>query len=166
MIRQRRYAVTTARKRPRVEESKPSYKACVICDEKAPVTALTKPRDIESWTILLKAAEIQKFASILFYKDVKDVPDVSYHLECSKTFVHKKRLQRIEKQEAGPSSSHEYAHEPRTSREKGRASLSGRVYGEVCIFCEGTKYQKGSHSRERLYKAVELRCDRTLKTSA
>ena len=149
----------SARKRPRIEESKPSRKTCVICQETVPVAELNKPKDIQSWTTLLKAAEMQEFSPILFHKSCTD--DISYHLECRKTFVHKKRPQRLEAQEEIPSTSEEHSYEPRLSRDTARASLAGRVYAEICIVCEKTKYQKWSHSLEPLCKAVDLRCDTT-----
>ena len=156
----------SARKRPRIEESKLCSKTCVICQETVPVAELNKPKDIQSWTTLLKAAEMQKFSPILFYKSCTEVPDISYHLEYRKIFVHKKRLQRLKVQEEMHSASEEHSHEPRLSRDTARASLAGRVYGEICIFCKKTMYQKRSHSREPLCKAVDLRCDTTLKKTA
>ena len=45
------YAIWISQKATKVEQSKPSPKTCVTCYEKAPVTELTKPRNIQ-WYLL------------------------------------------------------------------------------------------------------------------
>ena len=53
------YGIRISQKAITVEQSKPSPKSCVICYEKAPVTELTKPRDVEwyLWTTIPRAVE-------------------------------------------------------------------------------------------------------------
>lgn len=41
-----------------------------------------------------------------------------------------------------------------------------RVYNPICIFCEKDKFLKGSKSREKLTKVVQLRADETLRKCA
>ena len=52
------YGILISRKALTVKQSKPSPKTCVICHEKAPVSELTKPTDVE-WYLLSHGHQFQ-----------------------------------------------------------------------------------------------------------
>ena len=136
--------------------------ACVICNVKSLVDDLTSPKDWDSWRSLLTAAEIQCCDELLKYKDKTEVPKVLYHLNCRKTFTHKKTLQRLQKEE-GPSCANKESLQAKIKRKRESKSTS-RVLDKVCIFCDKvSKYAKGSNTREPLCQSVDLRSDATVR---
>ena len=82
----------------RLKTEKITECSCIFCDEQD-VNNLTKPKDVESWKKLLKAACLQKYDKLTQFADESGIPDIEYHSECRKTFVHKKALSWIENQE-------------------------------------------------------------------
>ena len=134
---------------------------CIICGEHGLIEQFCKPKNQESWTNPLEAATLRQFEKLLHYKEHPGVPDIYYHLECRKSALSKiKKKQSLECLDDTSSESAQ-----RQSREK--SEISGRVYAEVCRFCERkTKYLKGTKSREKVTQSVDLRADTTIREAA
>ncbi|XP_053399793.1 uncharacterized protein LOC123523028 [Mercenaria mercenaria] len=145
-----------------------SSENCVICDTNGPCSDMLKPKDENSWKILLTAAEIRNHDKILQYRNSRSIPNIYYHIECRKLFTHKKELKRI--QDHASTSSNTYTNDRVSYKlRSGENSVhSGTLsVNETCIFCDKTsKYIKGTNTREILCKSVDLRSDITVRNAA
>lgn len=126
---------------------------------------------LESWNTLCDAAEIRHFDPItkLTRATLSAVPNVLYHRECRSGFTHNKELTRLQNLIRRPELVRTEGEqtEPRQSLRQLGTEEKARVYDKVCIFCEcKTKYVKGTHSRESLIQAVDLRADQTIRDIA
>ena len=127
---------------------------------------LVSPQSIDSWLTLLEAAKVRGHTSILEVNELLDeneVPKIFYHRRCRSLFTMKRDLEAL-KRKADESSTSSTDCLPKRSFK--RSSSEARVYNQICIFCDKDKFQKGSKTREKLTKAVQLRADQTLRKFA
>ena len=125
---------------------------------------LIKPANFDSWLTLLEAAKVRNNECILKLSELSsesmNVPEVWYHRQCRSLFTMKRDLEtlktRNEMASSAPGSSEDCSHSS-----KRRKISTSRVYEKVCIFCQKTRYVKGTHSREALILAVDLRSDKS-----
>ena len=90
-----------------------------------------------------------------------EVPQIVYHRYCRNVFT--ANLKRVLESKEEPSSE-EAVPDKRVRLE--RSSSESRVYKNKCIFCQKTKYKKGTNTLETLTQAQELRADKTLRERA
>jgi hypothetical protein len=154
-------SIPTKRARTKLEQ-------CTICAKKSPIAELTSPKDVNSWTTLLRAAEIQGFIPITnLCEHIEDgeIPSVYYHRQCRSTFTLKKTLDAIVSKDAGLSSESSIVAKRKSLRDPSQST--SRVYDAVCIFCgKCSKYVKGTNTRETLTQSVDLRSDEQIKKAA
>ncbi|XP_019613858.1 PREDICTED: uncharacterized protein LOC109461832 [Branchiostoma belcheri] len=130
-------------------------------------TSLASLKDLDSWKTLLNAAVIRNHKGILdIAKTVKEgeLPQISYHRKCRSIFTLKRDLEKlsqtpikVEEQDSKAS--------PRSSPRQ-PTTPQGRVYQRICVFCEKSKYLKGTKTREALIQCVDLRADHTIRRAA
>lgn len=125
--------------------------------------------DNNSWKTLYEAAKIRHFKPILLLcEDNSDVfPGVSvlYHRSCRSDFTHKKSLEKF-KHDVETFDNMSDSEPRRSSRDIPSCSTT-RLYEKNCIFCQKvSKYIKGTHTREALICAVDLRADKTIRDVA
>ena len=125
--------------------------------------------DNNSWKSLYSAAILRNFQPILQLAnetaDGLPTGSVYYHRTCRSDFTHKKSLAKFQKQYK--CSSVIESNNPRRSSRKDYLSSESRLFDKKCIFCQRvTKYLKGTHTREALHRAVELRADRKIRKVA
>lgn len=135
---------------------------CVLCGKSTPVENLTHPKTLESWKVLLNAAQIRNFQPILqIGAEGQDIPKIKYESKCRNEFTHKKSLEKLKPPEDASG---------RTECVYRRSSLrqpdvtASTVFPKVCIFCESNKYVKGSRTREKLIQCVDLRADENIRS--
>ena len=124
-------------------------------------------KDLESWKSLLNAAVIRNHEEVLdIAKTLKEgeVPQISYHPKCRSIFTIKRDLQKfshsgIKVEEQGGTSS-------RRSSFRQTVTTQSRVYERICVFCEKTKYLRGTKTREALVQCIDLRADNTIRRAA
>ena len=140
---------------------------CIICGKNSPQDVLCRLKDLRSWKTLQDAAKIRFFEPITtLHVEENCLPNIHYHRECRSTFTHKKAIAKLQKQTESPVSSTQEISTTHSLRQ-GSSSDHSRVYDEICIFCEKkSKYVKGTHGREHLIQAVEMRADKTIRDTA
>ena len=122
---------------------------CCISESKQKNISLNSPKDRQSWSNLVRAAEIRNYNPILSISAQSPegaMPQVSYHRECRNSFTHKRDLDSLLNAE------HSLAEPPRdkSSETNGRqvslaVSFDARVYNSACKLCMWTaKYIKGN----------------------
>lgn len=139
---------------------------CVIhcTDESGDLATL---KDYESWQTLLNAAVIRKHERVLsIAESLKEgeLPKISYHRKCRSIFTLKRDLQKLSQseiniEEQGDTSS-------RRSSVRQPATSQSRVYERICVFCNKTKYLKGTKTREALIQCVDMRADERIRRAA
>lgn len=139
---------------------------CILCAQKSKEddSPLLCPKNHESWLTLLDAARVRQHSAILDIAEQlgdKEVPKLSYHRRCRSIFTMKRDLGTLKRKASGSQ-----VDEVCTKRLCKRVSSEARVYAAVCIFCNKDKFQKGSKTRVKLTKAVQLRADQTLRECA
>ena len=121
---------------------------------------LISPQTLTSWLTLLETAKVRDHQPVLEIANQiegDEIPKIFYHRKCRSLFTMKRDLETL-KRKATDSFSDETGCSSSISKRPSRKSVSeGRVYNAVCIFCNKTKYQKHSRSREKLTQAVQLR---------
>ena len=136
-----------------------------------PEEPLISPQTIQSWNTLLDAARIRNHTPILdLAKSMtgEQVPRVFYHRRCRSVFTMKKDLETCKRkaescQDVNDSTAEACSASKRPAR---RSSSESCIYEQECIFCGKVKYCKGSKTREKLSKAVDMRADKTLREYA
>ena len=141
--------------------------ACIIHKESITTDGkLTSPIDLTSWKTLLKAAQIRNYQPLLDIAqnlEEDEVPEVLYHRQCRSLFTLKRDIDKILQTEKESIESNEPPLKRRSIRGESSAS---RVYEKDCIFCDEDKYIKGTRTREKLRKCLELRCDDSVRLAA
>lgn len=140
---------------------------CIIhTTDEDPNAGLTSPRDLDSWSTLLRAARLRQHQAILTVaENLKEgeLPQIHYHLKCRKLFTMKRALDKLEISNAEEDDTN-------TKRKSLRTlpSSSSRVMEKSCIFCPPgrSKYIKGTNTREKLTQCAQLRADNTLRDIA
>lgn len=99
---------------------------------------LTSPRDMDSWSTLLRAARLRQHQPILTVAgglQKGELPQIHYHLNCRKLFTMKRDLDILEKKNT------DEVDVKRRSIRQVTSSSSSRIMERVCIFCPTGKYQ-------------------------
>ena len=126
---------------------------------------LVSPSDFKSWKTLLAAAELRQHVPLLTaakHVASDEIPPVKYHQYCRTIFTMKRDLDKLRNNQ----NVEETEAETNTRSSQRQQPTNSRVYKEQCIFCESSKYVKGTKTRERLTKATELRVDEKLRRQA
>lgn len=130
---------------------------------------LIKPANFDSWLTLLEAAKVRNHDCILKLAELSpesmNVPEVWYHRQCRSLFTMKRDLETLKTRNEMTSSDPGPSEDGSRSSKRKKTSTS-TVYEKVCIFCQKTRYVKGTHSREAVILAVDLRSDKTLRDIA
>lgn len=127
---------------------------------------LSSLQDTQSWTTLLRAAEIRQYTPILdIAKTVtgEEPPDIKYHRKCRSIFTMKRDLDKICK-DANKFNESIVTERRLSMREP---PTKNTIYNRVCIFCDKvSKYSKGQHVREKLVQCMDLRADESIRRIA
>ena len=129
---------------------------------------LTTPKDFDSWTTILHAAQVRNHDPIL--KAAEGLPDgkfppIKYHRRCRSRFTLKRDLEVISRKNDPDAEVH--SDELAAKRPKRAPSTSGaRVYIAECIFCGKDRRMKGTSTRERLVQVSQLKVDDKLRECA
>ena len=122
---------------------------------------LISPQDHKSWCTVLNAAIIRKCDKIIglgLTLKHKEVPSIVYHKQCRSTFVMKRDLNSLIRK-AGENNTDNRSLLRKPLK---RLACETRIYPKECIFCGKDKYVKGTHRREKLRTATQLKSDETL----
>ena len=130
---------------------------------------LISPQSYDLWLTLLEAAKVRDHTPLLnIAKQLtdKEIPNLYNHRKCRSLFTMKRDLEGIKRRIAESVTDEDSSTTSSSERPSKRLSTATRVYDPICIFCKKDKYQKHSHTREKLTQAVQLRADQTLRDTA
>lgn len=153
-------------------KNKEPMKHCIIHDKSIPDEGgehLVSPESFESWLTLLEAAKVRGHTPIIETTKLlkeNEIPNIFYHRRCRSVFTMRRSLEALKRKarESSPDSFDSHSAMKKSCRRS--SSTESRVYNPICIFCDKDKFQKGSKTREKLTKAVQLRADQTLRKCA
>ena len=127
---------------------------------------LSSLQDSQSWTTLLRAAEIRQYTSVLDIANTvtgEEPPQIKYHRKCRSIFTMKGDLDKICKDANKFNES--FITERRLSVRKTPTKIT--VYERSCIFCDKvSKYAKGQHVQKKLVQCMDLRADESIRRIA
>ena len=127
---------------------------------------LSSLQDTQSWTTLLRAAEIRQYTPILdIAKTVtgEEPPEIKYHHKCRSIFTMKQDLDKICK-DANKFNESVVTERRLSMREP---PTKNTIYERVCIFCDKvSKYAKGEHVRKKLVQRMDLSADESIRKIA